>query len=664
MAMFDASQFPEAGVGLEYHLPRHTPQGELSEEGLDPTVERILAEGLPHFDYVEFQPTHCILEPRLLELGAQVPSLLHSSSLSLGSVGIAMDREFLHMTRRLCEKTRSPWLAEHISWSRFQGGDTQHFILPTLAQEVADTVVANAIELRDLTATLLVLENAPRLFSLHDAQEQSEGAFISKVVERSDSGFLLDLDSAIATARTLGYDLNTYLRSLPLDRLIEIHTGHPRRDWDILRHLFDSSPVKAITLEWDISRKTDDAELLTLITAIKSLQPKALFWQGFARQAPQTQLEQGAQTLLKLRESTWLSVGSTSFFIRDRQWDLSLEFGVIFLPLLRHFLTPQTLGSALLLPGVLQSPEQDDNLAFLRELINLGVLQPVETPSDTAASVERSHPASLWVHWDAALEFYLSTRTGSHTPYISVSDLETQLEQKASARRQPSAFKDYFSHPFVALENPLLAPSGAIAQSTLLDALCERRTSRTFSDRPLSAQQLSLLLYYTWGATVMEQNRMGDYFLKKTSPAGGSLQGTEVYAVLMNVQGFERGLYHYSVRRHGLELLSREDPRVWISDACGEQPWIKDAAAVFVSTARVERMAWKYEFSRALRVALMDAGHLSQTFSLVATALGLGCFTTAALRDEVFENRLGLHYLEEPVFLVNGVGGGRLSVKP
>ncbi|WPN56786.1 DUF692 family multinuclear iron-containing protein [Pseudomonas sp. P9_31] len=655
MEMFDASPYPEAGVGLEYHLPRHSLQDDLSEHGLDQTVERILAEGLPHFDYVEFQPTHCILEPRLLEVSAQVPSLLHSSSLSLGSVGIAMDREFLRMTRRLCDKTRSPWLAEHISWSRFHGGDIQHFILPTLAQEVADTVVANAIELRELTATLLVLENAPRLFSLHDAQAQSEGEFISSVVERSGSGFLLDLDSAITTARTQGYDLNDYLRSLPLDRLIEIHTGHPRRDWDILRQLFATSPVKAITLEWDISRKADDAELSTLIKAIKSLRPKALFWQGSDQQGAQQTPAEGAQTLLKLRENTWLSVGSASFFIRDRQQDLSLAFDVTFLPLLRHFLTPQTLESALLLPGVLQSPAQDDNLAFLRTLVSHGVLLPVANQSDIIPPDECKHPLDLWAHWDAALEFYLSTRTGSHTPYISVAELETELEQRASAQRQPSAFKDYGSHPFIALENPLLTPC-AIAQPALLDSLCNRRTSRTFSDQPLSSAQLSLLLYYTWGATVMEQNRMGDYFLKKTSPAGGSLQGTEVYAVLMNVQGFERGLYHYSVRRHGLELLSLEDPRAWISEACGGQPWIKDAAAVFVSTARVERMAWKYEFSRALRVALMDAGHLSQTFSLLATALDLGCFTTAALRDEMFENRLGLDYLEEPVFLVNGVG--------
>jgi len=649
MTMFDASRFPEAGVGLEYHLPRHR----VADHAVDPALERILAEGLPYFDYLEFQPTHSILEPRLLEVGEQTPSLLHSSSLSLGSVGIAMDREFLQMTRRLCDRTRSPWLAEHISWSRFHGGDTRHFILPTLAAEVADTVVANALELQVLTATPLVLENAPRLFSLTDAAEQSEGEFISSVVQRSGAGFLLDLDSAIATAKAQGYDLNDYLRSLPLDRLIEIHTGHPRRDWDLLTQLFAVSPVRAVTLEWDIADRDDDAQLQCLIRDIKRLKPRVLFWQGRdSPSEPETPaLEPGE--LLRLRGSVWVSVGPSSFVLRDRQSGLSLEFCLTLLPLLKHFMVARTLESALMLPDILQGPGQGNNLAFLQTLVNQGIVQPVTPRRD------RVHRQSLqlWSRWEAALEFYLSTRTGLQTPYVSVVELEAELEKKASQQRQPSSFKDYHSHPFIALENPLLVPGETIAEATLLDTLCARRTSRAFSGKPLTPTQLSLLLYYTWGMTAMEPNGMGDYFLKRTSPSGGSLQVTEVYAVLMNVQGYERGLYHYSVRRHGLELLSREDPRSWIGEACGGQPWVKDAAAVFVSTARVERLAWKYEFSRALRVALMDAGHLSQTFSLVATGLNLGCFTTAALRDEMFENRLGLDYLEEPVFLLNGVGG-------
>jgi SagB-type dehydrogenase family enzyme len=124
----------------------------------------------------------------------------------------------------------------------------------------------------------------------------------------------------------------------------------------------------------------------------------------------------------------------------------------------------------------------------------------------------------------------------------------------------------------------------------------------------------------------------------------------------MNLEGLANGVYHYSVRRNGLELLSEEDPRPWIGHASGGQDWVADSAAVFLTTSVLYRMAWKYQSSRALRVVLHDIGHLSQTFSLVATWLGLGAFTTGALRDEVFEKKLGLDYLEEPVLLLTGAG--------
>jgi hypothetical protein len=53
---------------------------------------------------------------------------------------------------------------------------------------------------------------------------------------------------------------------------------------------------------------------------------------------------------------------------------------------------------------------------------------------------------------------------------------------------------------------------------------------------------------------------------------------------------------------------------------------------------------------------MLDVGHLGQSLVLVATYLGLAPFTTAALRDGIFEERLGLDYLAEPVLMLNGVG--------
>jgi nitroreductase len=48
----------------------------------------------------------------------------------------------------------------------------------------------------------------------------------------------------------------------------------------------------------------------------------------------------------------------------------------------------------------------------------------------------------------------------------------------------------------------------------------------------------------------------------------------------------------------------------------------------------------------------MEAGHLAQTFCLLATARGLGPFTTAAIQDTFLEKLIGLDGIREfPVYL-------------
>jgi len=59
---------------------------------------------------------------------------------------------------------------------------------------------------------------------------------------------------------------------------------------------------------------------------------------------------------------------------------------------------------------------------------------------------------------------------------------------------------------------------------------------------------------------------------------------------------------------------------------------------------------------RAYRVVLLDAGHLCQTFCLVATWLGLAPFCTAALRDTLIEKDLGIDGIREAPLYLAAVG--------
>jgi SagB-type dehydrogenase family enzyme len=73
-------------------------------------------------------------------------------------------------------------------------------------------------------------------------------------------------------------------------------------------------------------------------------------------------------------------------------------------------------------------------------------------------------------------------------------------------------------------------------------------------------------------------------------------------------------------------------------------------------TAVVARTAWKYRIPRVYRAFLLDAGHLSQSFLLTATALGLGAFCIGIFRDGLIEEELNLDGISETVLFVVGVG--------
>jgi hypothetical protein len=73
-------------------------------------------------------------------------------------------------------------------------------------------------------------------------------------------------------------------------------------------------------------------------------------------------------------------------------------------------------------------------------------------------------------------------------------------------------------------------------------------------------------------------------------------------------------------------------------------------------TAVVARTAWKYRAPRVYRAFLLDAGHLSQSFLLIATALKLGAFCIGIVSDTLIEEELNLDGISETVLFVVGVG--------
>jgi SagB-type dehydrogenase family enzyme len=254
--------------------------------------------------------------------------------------------------------------------------------------------------------------------------------------------------------------------------------------------------------------------------------------------------------------------------------------------------------------------------------------------------------AEVWSRWLPYGSFHFGTKDAL---YARGSRRTKLVQDRLAESRQPSFFKTYPKASRLALP-PCIATRGEF-----LTVLLKRKTHREFSANGLSLYEVSQLLYYTWGIQDYRSSPYGR-LAHKTSPSGGARHPVEVYLLALKVKGLAAGLYHYDCRRHLLELLHKGSMRHKAMAYCAGQPYVKDAAALFLMTAAFPRSMWKYRSPRAYRIVTLDAGHLCQTFCLTATFLGLAPFCTAALKDTLIEKDLGLDGITESVLYVAGVG--------
>ena len=252
-----------------------------------------------------------------------------------------------------------------------------------------------------------------------------------------------------------------------------------------------------------------------------------------------------------------------------------------------------------------------------------------------------------WNTWLPQASFHFSTK---NTPFIPQEDWPRMARAFLAESDPPPRFKTYPGKGRVALD-PVRPRKDAFAL-----ALLSRKTHRSFSGAPVPLDAISELLHYTWGAMGVIMTPNFGPLIHKTSPSGGARHPGEAYLVARHVSGLAPATYHYDAEAHALERVAPVLSRSRLLKYAVGQRHVADAAAVFFMTASFPRSMWKYRSPRAYRVVTLDAGHLGQTFCLVATWLGLAPFTTAALEDTAIEDALGLDGITESILYIAGVG--------
>jgi len=279
----------------------------------------------------------------------------------------------------------------------------------------------------------------------------------------------------------------------------------------------------------------------------------------------------------------------------------------------------------------------------LKELCANGVLDRFGDAPDPRAEAMKD-----WDAWNPAAGFF----------HFSTKDTEF-------ARDQAKAFADWTRQMGSATMPLPVKRYSRVARTQLPeveahgefpDVLLEPRTWRKYGPGAVSCESLSQILKLTFGIQRWVDVPGVGRAAMKTAPSGGDLHPIEAYVVVQRVKGVKPGVYHYNAARNELERLRERILRRDLVRNLGGQWWFASAAFLVVMTAVSGRTRWKYKFPRAYRALLLEAGHLGQSFCLVATWEGLAPFSTIAMKDTKWEDWLGIDGVKESVVYLLGAG--------
>lgn len=226
---------------------------------------------------------------------------------------------------------------------------------------------------------------------------------------------------------------------------------------------------------------------------------------------------------------------------------------------------------------------------------------------------------------------------------------------------EPSAQSQGVHQPALELPYPLDAPLVKLPEAAHIitapvdvrAAIEERITVRTYSEQPITLEELSFLLWCTQGVKEVTPRPV----TLRTVPSAGARHAFETYLLINRVSGLQPGLYRYIALENSL-LPLKINPEIvdQVTKACFDQRQVRGSAVTFLWAAVTERMTWRY-CERGYRYLFLDAGHVCQNLYLAAEPLRCGVCAIAAYDDQAVNTALDLD--GEEIFVIYAASLGK-----
>jgi SagB-type dehydrogenase family enzyme len=264
-------------------------------------------------------------------------------------------------------------------------------------------------------------------------------------------------------------------------------------------------------------------------------------------------------------------------------------------------------------------------------------LAPTALPSATRTAYPTVPDGELLAYFHQATQIPVDQKFSKETL--------TKSNQPAPNDRS----EDKYNFPFcLKISTKTQAFSLGEQMSGLENTILKRRSTRAYSGKNLTLDELKLLLDFTYQPHHYVHQGLDphpDYF---------DLSLIQTFVAISGVEGLEEGCYYYAPHAEELRQIRFKNFRQELHMLCLWQNLGRDAGAVLVQTADLQQAVGKYG-DRVYRYLHLDAGHLGQRLNLAAIHLGLGVSGIGGFFDDQVNEVLGIP-TDEAVLYITTLG--------
>jgi uncharacterized protein (UPF0276 family) len=177
---------------------------------------------------------------------AEYPVVMHGVSLSIG--GDRINREYLKKLKELANRVDPKWISDHLCWTGIDGTNLHDLMPLPYTEEAVAHVVSHVNEVQEFLGRRVLLENVSS-YVTYNQSAMTEWEFLRAIAERADCYILLDVNNIYVSSFNHGFDPDSYLRGVPVDRVHQFHLAGHRNCGSYIVDTHDETVIDPV---WDL----------------------------------------------------------------------------------------------------------------------------------------------------------------------------------------------------------------------------------------------------------------------------------------------------------------------------------------------------------------------------------------------------------------------------